>query len=290
MTDSVFGEVLKSLMQRQGVHNSELATKLGKSDSAVSHLLSGRTKTVDRETSRLISQLLDTPTDFWSELKENERLHPGRPASSYLDKLGGRPQWQTPPGILVDHQVLELQRRWAGTSEEEQISDQAFIIEPFNTEQMGPAGYDTRLGGYWEGPPMENNNPKRLEEFLEIPPSKTIYAHTREHFGMPVDTVGRVGPTVDLITTGIIVSNGPLIAPLFRGKLTVALHNFTQDVIRITEETRFIKVVFEKLQSVPQQRKPQTGLPDRGLEAERDANKRLLDEEIAKLIAMREAL
>ncbi|WP_193748340.1 dCTP deaminase domain-containing protein, partial [Leisingera sp. ANG-M1] len=248
--------------------------------SAVSHLLSGRTKTVDRDTSRLISQLLGTPADFWSELKENERLRPSRPASAYLEELDGKPLRQIPPGILVDHQVMDLQRRWIGATGEEQLSDQAFIIEPFSTCQLGPASYDTRIGGYWEGHP-EQTNPMMLNGHLEIRRGETVYAYTQEHFGMPVDTVGRVGPTVDLITTGIVVSHGPLIAPLFRGKLTVALHNFTQDVIRITENTRFIKVVFEKLQSVPQQKKPETGLPERSPESERNAERRQLEEEIA---------
>ena len=153
------------------------------------------------------------------------------------------------------------------------------MVEPLELSRLRAASYDTHIGGVWIGKPKEGR-PKTLSEDEEVVlnPGDTRYVHSREHFRMPVDIVGRIGPTVDLITSGVSVSHGPLIAPLFEGKLTVALHNFTTNAVSVSTKERFIKVVFEKLQARPEARHHTIGLDsalstklDKSfLEAERD--------------------
>ncbi|QMU59456.1 MAG: hypothetical protein GKR98_15460 [Boseongicola sp.] len=247
-------------MDKNSVQNQELATVLRKTDGAISHLITGRTKTVDHETSTAIAKLLGTPEDFWSELKASEREHPERPAEYYLRTLGLNAGFDLMPGIVVDHQLRVLIEKWADCPEAE-YTDDTLILAPFENARLRATAYDTQIGGIWDGLPR-NSRPKMLKpgSHLTIKPGLTKFVHTLEHFRMPRDMVGRVGPTIDLLSSGLIVSHGPLIAPAYVGKLTVGVHNFTEETVTVSSDVRFIKVVFEKLQSKPEDQKPKLGL------------------------------
>jgi len=287
----VFGEVLRTVLDKKGIHHQDIATALGKTESAVSHLISGRTKSVDDLTSARISQVLGTPETFWSELKSAEKQRAARPAPYYLRALGYAVEPVVKAGILVDYQVVGIIERWKDV-EEDAYTDDTLVIEPFNSSDMKATGYDTHIGGVWSGPP-KTSVPRRLQddELLTIQPGETAYVHSREHFRMPVDIVGRIGPTVDLITCGVNVSHGPLVAPLYCGKLTVALHNFTSEPVSISQKTRFIKVVFEKLQAIPETREKLMGLDtQRKLEQDKAFLQQEEQRTLAELDAIRQAI
>lgn len=281
MSDATFGEVLKLTMKKKGVTNEQIAAALQKSESAVSHLISGRTKSVDANTSKIISRVLDTAPDFWSNLKADTKANPYKGVSSYLQALDqGVEESEFKPGILVDHQILDLIGR-SKSIPEDNYDATTFILESFERTRLKAASYDTVIGGYWSDLP-KRGIPKPLspDGAISLEPRQSKFVFTKEHFRTPSDIVGRVGPTVDLISCGVSVSHGPLIAPLFEGRLTVAVHNFTDTPVSITAEQRFIKVVFEKLS-----RAPEANFLQRGMELPHKSKKELseIEEKIAEL-------
>lgn len=279
-----FGEVLRSVMEQKNVKNQDLATVLRKTDGTVSHLVTGRTKSIDYETSKLIAQALDTPESFWFDLKQAEKSGSVLPTAHYMRELGYTSPVTITPGILVDYQVLQLIDEVADLSED-QYTDDTFIVDPFDRNSLKAASYDTHIGGYWEGLPSKSR-PYCLEggATFSVPAGATKYVHSREHFRMPVNMVGRLGPTVELIKKGFIVSHGPLIAPLYSGRLTVALQNFSDEDVTISSDLRFMKVIFEQLQATPESRERTSDLLNGNeSEAELLERERALIKELAEL-------
>lgn len=290
---SVFGEVLDQVIKASGVQKQELAAALRKSDSAITHLISGRTKTVDLDTSKAISRVLDTPEDFWYRVKKSEIRNPELAVSDYLREIGLSFDDPIAPGIIVDHQLRGLisrtQRKVDIEETDNELDDDDLLIDPFDPARMKAVAYDTTIGGVWKGTPTEGI-PSSLggESTLRVGPQESIFVYTAEHFHMPRDIVGRLGPSVDLLLSGLFVAHGPLIAPLFRGRLTVAVQNLSNYEVSVQTDVRFMKVVFEKLQSQPSETEVLSGLPDRFFS--KDLSPEFLSQEEERIVSELEAI
>lgn len=275
---SIVGEVLHGALRLRDMSQSELATAIGKSAGYISHIVSGRKQHIDPPLSAQLSKILKTRKDFWFDINTAERAGNARTVGEYLAEIDGQNEIDIRSGVLVDYQIEAYVG--IGSAETESDRPDGLVIDPFFTDRLRPSSYDTCVGGEWLGGVVERK-PRDIVEKISIDAGQFKHIYTEEHFIMPSQLQGRIAPAGSFLMSGVIVSHGPIIDPLFEGKLTVTIHNFTSQRIDIYAGVPFITVVFERLAATPQRPAPLRG--EIGRDGLYKHDNELMDEEQALL-------
>lgn len=250
---TVLGEVLQEILRLRGKSQKELADCMGKTPSYVSHLVSGRPKKLDFETSKVIAGILGTPDVFWSDLFHDESLERAKPVSVYLDALKFGGEYELGPGLLVDFQIDAMVQAAndAGYETREKSSAAEHLrIEPFVKDQLRATTYDTLIGGVWCG--GLGRDPEYLnQQSLTVKPGEFLLVFTKEAISVPSNMHIRLAPAASFVQTGLILQNGHVLDPGFEGPLTVAVHNVTKKEISVPTDKPFLSLAFEILAERP---------------------------------------
>lgn len=250
---TLVGEVLQGVLRQRGTTQSELAAAMGVSSGAVNHIITGRRKAIDLDLSWRLSQALATPDAFWKEIYEDEVSNNARSVDYYIAKSNEIEATASANcGVLVDFQIRQLAAQQVDTVRT--IDELGDVIEGFDERRLQGSSYDTVLGGYWE---IRGgmSQPRDVNGELRVEASSSLKVYTHEFFRMPSDVHARIAPAGRFLQNGVMVAHGPLIDPLFEGRLTVTLHNFYNEPIKINTASPFLTIVFEKLAATPHSRR-----------------------------------
>ena len=115
------------------------------------------------------------------------------------------------------------------------------IVENYSESSLTPNGYDLRIASVQIGD--EGSLPT---EEADIPAGRWFAVSTMEKLGLPHDIAAQLWIRSTFARKGVIASFGKVDAG-FTGVLTLTGFNASSKTLRLTRETRFVQVIFEKL-------------------------------------------
>jgi dCTP deaminase len=119
-------------------------------------------------------------------------------------------------------------------------------IEPFNSKNLTPNGYDLTIDEIY----IKNTNLNIHEGLAIIPPLSWFVISTREFIKMGSNISSQLWIRSSYARKGIFASFGKVDAG-FHGTLTISCFNSNNIEIQIPIGDRFCQIVFEKLNSIP---------------------------------------
>jgi len=147
----------------------------------------------------------------------------------------------------------------------QELAQGRLVIEPFFPDSLQPASVDLHLDRrfrvfrFHQHPYIDVREPmEELTELVEIddeapfiiPPGEFVLASTLETIALPADIVAELQGKTSLGRLGLIVhATAGLVAPGFRGKLTLELHNMAKMPIAIYYGMKICQISFLRLQS-----------------------------------------
>jgi len=127
------------------------------------------------------------------------------------------------------------------------------LIENFEEECLEGAGYDLRLGKFYEvrSKAELTKDTRELPGIKEITgnayvlkPGEYILIETHEKLNMSLDLVARMLNRSSLFRCGCTLANA-LVDPGFKGTLTMGLYNMSKYEVKIGKMARIGQIVFE---------------------------------------------
>jgi hypothetical protein len=85
----------------------------------------------------------------------------------------------------------------------------------------------------------------RTAPYLEIPAHDTVIVCTREKVNIPENLIGRFGMRFGFAMRGLVLNNGPQIAPGYKGRLFCLLYNLTDKPVVLVCNKPFASIEFE---------------------------------------------
>lgn len=130
------------------------------------------------------------------------------------------------------------------------------LLENFNIDCLGGAGYDLRLNKAYRlfsdshiGV-KERNTPK-VEEIkanpLKLKPNEYLLVETLERVNMPANLMARILPRSSLFRCGCMLATA-VVDPGYRGALTMGLKNLSDREFTIEKNARIAQIVFEEVE------------------------------------------
>lgn len=129
------------------------------------------------------------------------------------------------------------------------------LIENFEKECLGGAGYDLRIGKFYSasGQTYLGKTERKLPEIEEIQedillmkPGDYVLIETAESVNMPSDLAARVLNRSSLFRCGASTFNA-LVDPGYKGALTFGLKNISDHDFSIQKGARVAQIVFEEV-------------------------------------------
>src|ERR1035437_2313503 len=132
------------------------------------------------------------------------------------------------------------------------------MIHPFYVANLKPASYGIKLNGeytYWDSPQLkvsgklENLNDKDEDgDIVFILKRNSIaYVQLEPEFRFPYYIAARFNLKIKHIYQGILLGTGPLVDPVYEGKIYTPLHNLTNNDYKIKIDRPLIWMEFTKL-------------------------------------------
>ena len=129
---------------------------------------------------------------------------------------------------------------------EKSIKNSQLSIEPYNTQNLTPNGYDLSIGEVYIKKTGENVK----EGTVLIPPLSWFAISTKEYVKMGPYIASQLWIRSSYARKGIIASFGKVDAG-FEGTLTISCFNSNDEEIEIPIGDRFCQIVFEALSTKP---------------------------------------
>lgn len=154
------------------------------------------------------------------------------------------------------------------------------MISPFRADDLQGITYDARLYGeciYWEyiedvgfsndsdiqnihkrfkkkivyvrGDPDDLQNPERE---IIIKPNSIVFVTLEPTFRIPDYIVLRYNFRITNVYRGLLLGTGPIIDPGFQGKLSIPIHNLTNNEYRFKASDAIISIEFTKISLTPE--------------------------------------
>ncbi|MCL1853227.1 MAG: hypothetical protein FWF88_09400 [Peptococcaceae bacterium] len=127
------------------------------------------------------------------------------------------------------------------------------MIYPFyvNTELFSGASYEARINGeviYWD----KHNNEVRKDlsqpgSFFELESNSIAFVTLEPEFRIPSYMALRFNLKIRHIYKGLLLGTGPLVDPGFEGRLSIPLHNLTNNKYTFSHNDSLIQIEFTKL-------------------------------------------
>lgn len=126
------------------------------------------------------------------------------------------------------------------------------LIYPFNPQRLSGASYDVTIAGdvvYW-APDGGDRVVRKLEskgDFFDLFPNSIAFVTLKPVFQIPNYMALRFNLKISHIYKGLLLGTGPLVDPGFVGRLSIPLHNLTNNTYRFSYGDQLITVEFTKL-------------------------------------------
>lgn len=126
------------------------------------------------------------------------------------------------------------------------------LIYPFNRERLSGASYDVTMAGdvvYWSAD-SGNRVVCKLEskgDSFALSPNSIAFVTLEPVFQIPDYMALRFNLKISHIYKGLLLGTGPLVDPGFVGRLSIPLHNLTNNTYRFSYGDQLITVEFTKL-------------------------------------------
>lgn len=128
------------------------------------------------------------------------------------------------------------------------------MIYPFYEEDLKGITYDARLQGeclfwnYKNGKKVKNTkNIVNEDDVIEILPNSIIYVTLEPYFQIPEYIALRYNFKISNIYKGLLLGTGPIIDPGFCGKLSIPIHNLTNNIYKLRKGEALISIEFTKV-------------------------------------------
>ncbi|MFH1056079.1 MAG: dCTP deaminase [Candidatus Altiarchaeota archaeon] len=130
------------------------------------------------------------------------------------------------------------------------------LIEHFQLECLGGAGYDLRLGRIFKlksdsALGVSSRKTPEVEEVkvesITLPPGEYVLVETLEKVNMPADLTARVLNRSTVFRCGCTIVNA-LVDPGYKGTLTFGLKNLSDRNFTIERGARIAQIVFERVE------------------------------------------
>lgn len=125
------------------------------------------------------------------------------------------------------------------------------LIHPFAQEKLKGASYDVTIEGevvYWDEK-GEKQNVQLLNDgdCFDLRPNSIAFVTLQPTFRMPYYIALRFNLKITHIYKGLLLGTGPLVDPGFSGKLSIPLHNLTNNTYRFCKGDDLITMEFTKM-------------------------------------------
>lgn len=138
------------------------------------------------------------------------------------------------PGVLLSHEISRYAKEYK-------------MIDPFNSENLKPAGYNLSLGGdYAIGGDLKKLSPETGKNILRIPPFEVAIISTQETINLPRFIIARWCLRVKLIYTGLLWTGAPQVDPGWCGKLHCPIFNLSSEEVVLNLGDPIILIDFVK--------------------------------------------
>ena len=136
------------------------------------------------------------------------------------------------------------------------------MIYPFHDEDLQSASYKVRIGGkvvYWKytDPSTEEGTNGGIHKVVkelskdgdsfELLPNSIAFVTLEPEFRIPKYIALRFNLQITHIYKGLLLGTGPLVDPGFNGRLSIPLHNLTNNIYRFNYGDTLITMEFTKL-------------------------------------------
>lgn len=209
--------ITKKLMRDDS--QAHLADQLKVTRQALNMVLNGH-REISAGLAVKLGSLSGDGAEYWLRLQRDWNVWRSSPAgevyeqskeqSALLDHWNARGS-----RILVDSDILEaLEVGW-------------IKISAFRSENLKKASYDLTIDAprYMDGDTTQSLNEDKKAQCYWLPPNELFCARTNETIGLSDQIIARLGPTTDLIDTGIVAYLGLQIDPGYQGEIFFTLEN-----------------------------------------------------------------
>lgn len=136
---------------------------------------------------------------------------------------------------------------------------QTGMIYPFDERELQSASYKVKIAGkivYWKYNDGNDNSKQGIEKFekeltegdyFDLQPNSIAFVTMEPEFHIPVYLALRFNLKIKHIYKGLLLGTGPLVDPGFEGRLSIPLHNLTNNTYRFKYGDTLITMEFTKL-------------------------------------------
>jgi deoxycytidine triphosphate deaminase len=144
-----------------------------------------------------------------------------------------------PPGLLSARDILDLLSKNHDDSDYENL----FELDKFDKGRFGYRSYSTRIGGFED----KRGRWQIIEQELVLRPGSVLNVISRESISLPSWIEAELSPAASLARLGLIVSAGPIVDPLYQGRIGASIFNATDHAISLSTDTPFLEVRFRSI-------------------------------------------
>lgn len=226
---------LRAEIMRLGLDQVSIAEAAGVSRQTINNIVNGR-QAISRTMAARLGRLTGRSSDYW--LRECFSA----PGASIIN-LSKDGEWPTYDGLrpltlLVNHQIIRA------------VQTGIIGLDPFEPRNVQRASLDLTLGNFITTP---------AGRAIEIGPGaclglnggQAISVRTRECIEFPLDYVGRIGASTQLVEAGIIMSHVLQVAPGFKGHLQACLFNANGTTFTLQSGNPIMSLEIMRLASTP---------------------------------------
>jgi len=124
------------------------------------------------------------------------------------------------------------------------------MLDPFHPSKLKTASYEVALLGRYIFVNTEGETEEgflSLGDTFELPPNSIAFMTAEPYFRLPDYIAMRHNLKIKHVYKGLLVGTGPLIDPGFVGKLSLPIHNLTENTYTLTGGEGIVWVEFTKL-------------------------------------------
>lgn len=136
---------------------------------------------------------------------------------------------------------------------------QTGMIYPFDEKELQSASYKVKIAGkivYWKYDDSKKNKKHGIDkiekelcegDYFDLQPNSIAFVTLEPEFHIPVYLALRFNLKIKHIYKGLLLGTGPLVDPGFEGRLSIPLHNLTNNTYRFKYGDTLITMEFTKL-------------------------------------------
>ncbi len=129
------------------------------------------------------------------------------------------------------------------------------LIYPFDTAKLKGASYDVPIEGYavYYDAKLDSADKRVIyelkndDDYFDLPPNAIAFVTLQPTFRIPDYLALRFNLKITHIYKGLLLGTGPLVDPGFIGKLSIPLHNLTNNTYRFHKGDELITMEFTKM-------------------------------------------